>query len=145
MRMARRLAPLVALALAGVGAGCAELDPRPGPIRAMEPRPNPSPIATPVLAPGATTQERLRRNPWLAGFWEELTPAQRRQVESRMRRGKPPLAANRREVQAAWDTMGLEQRDALLTGLPVRPPPTAAAPLRPATAQDAPPGRSGGG
>ena len=134
---------LAALALTGAAACVAEPDPRPGPIRAMEPRPNPTRVAA-AAAPAAaavSTQERVRRNRWLTRFWEELTPAQQRRVEERMRRARPPLAADRPEAQRLWDTMGLNQRDALVFGTPgarsVQP--------APATAQEASPSRAGGG
>jgi hypothetical protein len=130
MRGAARRLALAALVLAGT-ACVAEPDPRPGPIRAMEPRPNPGSSIAPT--PAMTTRERLRRNRWLTQFWEELAPAQRRLVEVRMRRARPPLARNQAEAQRLWDTMGLGQRDALVFGTQPRPSQPA-----PATAQDRP-------
>jgi hypothetical protein len=80
----------------------------------MEPRPNPPVAAAP--APVSRTQDRVRRNRWLTRFWEELTPAQRRRVETRMRRARPPLAADAQEARRLWDTLGLEQRGELVFG-----------------------------
>jgi hypothetical protein len=101
-------------------AGCTALhDPRPGPIRAMEPRPNP-PIgaeARPAGPESASVQERVRRNPWLARFWEELSPAQRRRVAAGMRRA----TSGQEEPAARWDVMGLEERAALVFGGGPRP------------------------
>ncbi len=53
--------------------------------------------------------ERIRQEPWLTRFWEELTPAQRRRVRGRL--DKPED-----EAAAAWDGMGLPQREATLFG-----------------------------
>lgn len=118
-------------ALALVGTGCDSLNPRPGPIRAMEPRPNPPiPAATAagaVPAPASRTQARVRRNRWLTRFWEELTPAQRRRVESRMHRAQPPLAPDTEQARRLWDRLGLEERSNLVFGSgPVRQDPPAA-------------------
>lgn len=77
----------------------------------MEPRPNP-----PVHRPADTPRERLRQNRWLARHWEELTPAQRRRVEQRMRRTHPPVASDHEGAQSAWDTLGLAERDQLVFG-----------------------------
>ncbi len=46
-------------------------------------------------------------------FWEQLTPAQRRRVVTRLRRSEPTT-----EEQAApiWDGLGLPERNALLFG-----------------------------
>jgi hypothetical protein len=49
-------------------------------------------------------------------FWEQLTPAQRRRVLARMRRGEPPLAQNEVEAAPTWDGLGLPERDALVFG-----------------------------
>jgi hypothetical protein len=100
-------------------AGCDTLNPRPGPIRAMEPRPNP-----PAASPAATPQGRQWQTPWLTRFWDELTPAQRRRVMARLQRSPvPPSAA---EAPAAWDVMGLSAREALVFGGNPRGPATAA-------------------
>ncbi len=77
----------------------------------MEPRPNP-----PVSKPPDNPRERLRQNRWLTQFWEELTPAQRRRVEARMRRAQPPIAADKDGARSAWDTLGLAERDRLVFG-----------------------------
>jgi hypothetical protein len=100
-------------------AGCDALNPRPGPIRAMEPRPNP-----PVASPAATPQARQRQSPWLTRFWDELTPSERRRVMAALRRSGSPASAT--EAPAAWDVMGLSARQALVFGGPPRPPDTAA-------------------
>lgn len=97
--------------------GCSQWDPRPGPIRAMAPRPNP-PAARAVAsrpAPEKTPdlQQRLRQNRWLARFWSELTPAQRRRVEGRM---ATEGSADRAEAGERWDVMGLEDRARLVFG-----------------------------
>src|SRR3712207_4996002 len=84
-------------------------------VVAMEPRPNP-PVGASAPKPPEDPRERLRRNRWLAQFWEELTPAQRRRVEARMRRAQPPLASNRESAGLAWDALGLPERDRLVFG-----------------------------
>jgi hypothetical protein len=105
----RSLAPLL-LGLAVAFGACAKK--RPPLVVAMEPRPNP-PLYRP---PADTPRERLRQNRWLAQFWEELTPGQRRRVESRMRRSQPPIAADQESAGSAWDTLGLAERDRLVFG-----------------------------
>lgn len=99
---------------------------RPAAVVAMEPRPNP-----PVYRPADNPRERLRQNRWLAQFWEELTPAQRRRVEARMRRAQPPIASNQEGAGLAWDALGLAERDRLVFGggggAPVRPAAAASA------------------
>lgn len=117
MDASRRLPLLLALAFA-VNA-CQK--PRPPAVVAMEPRPNP-----PLVRHADTPRERLRQNRWLARFWEELTPAQRRRVQHRMRRAQPPIASDQESAQSAWDTLGLAERDRLVFG--------GAAPVRPAAA-----------
>jgi hypothetical protein len=99
--------------------GCDALNPRPGPIRAMEPRPNP-----PVATSPTTPQARLRQAPWLTRFWDELTPSQRRRVMARLRRGPSPTSAA--EAPATWDVMGLPTREALIFGSPPPRPDTTA-------------------
>ncbi len=93
--------------------------PRPAPVVAMEPRPNP-PVGAPAKPPD-DPRLRLRQNRWLAHFWEELTPAQRRRVEARMRRAQPPLASNQDSARLTWDALGLAERDRLVFGPPARP------------------------
>ncbi|WP_149536930.1 hypothetical protein [Siccirubricoccus phaeus] len=92
-------------------AGCDLLDPRPGPIRAMSPIPNPS--AAPPERPAAVGA-RARRNPWLTQFWAELTPARQRQVAARLSRA--PYNKSAEEAPATWDVMGLADREALIFG-----------------------------
>ena len=92
---------------------------RPGPVVAMEPRPNP-PVGA-AAKPADNPRDRLRQNRWLAQFWEELTPAQRRGVEARMRRAQPPLASDQDGARLAWDALGLAERDRLVFGAPARP------------------------
>lgn len=99
----------------------------PGPVVAMEPRPNPPVGAAPAAKPPGDPRERLRQNRWLAQFWEELTPAQRRRVEARMRRAQPPMASDQDSASRAWDGLGLTERDRLVFG-------GAAPPARPAAA-----------
>jgi hypothetical protein len=105
------------LLLALLMAGCAiEPDPRPGPIRAMEPRPNP-PV---VEAPPPSGRDRVRQNPWLTRSWEELRPDQRRRVTTRLRRsGQQP----EEPIPAFWDRLGLPDRTSLVFGTPALPPP----------------------
>ena len=105
-----RVLPLL-LALALASGACR---PRPAPVVAMEPRPNP-PVTAATKLPD-NPRERLRQNRWLAQFWEELTPAQRRRVEARMRRAQPPFASNRESAGLAWDALGLAERDRLVFG-----------------------------
>lgn len=88
-------------------------DPRPGPVRAMAPRPNPP--AAPPRAAAAGPPQRAR---WVTQFWEELTPAQRRLVSARMRRRAAPRITDAKEAQAEWDVMGLPEREALILGRP---------------------------
>lgn len=85
-------------------------NPRPGPIRAMEPRPNP-----PLRAATAARVSPSRPD-WLPRFWEELSPAQRRVVLSRLRRGPLPRVTGKDDAPAAWDVMGLPEREVLVTG-----------------------------
>ncbi|MCO6417431.1 hypothetical protein JYK14_14855 [Siccirubricoccus sp. KC 17139] len=92
-------------------AGCDALNPRPGPIRAMAPIPNP-PAVTPEQP--ATVGARARRNPWLTQFWAELSRARQRQVAARLRRA--PYNKSAEEAPAAWDVMGLAEREALIFG-----------------------------
>jgi hypothetical protein len=106
------------LLLALLMAGCAELepDPRPGPIRAMEPRPNP-PV---VLAPPPSGRDRVRQNPWLTRSWEELKSDERSRVTARLRHtGRQPDEP----ISAFWDLLGLPDRTALVFGTPALPPP----------------------
>lgn len=95
----RRL--LVLAALAAVS-GCA-------------PAPAPVTVAAPAPAPPrpATLAERLRREAWLARFWEELTSSQRRRVLARLRRGEPTTED---EAASRWDALGLPEREALVFG-----------------------------
>jgi hypothetical protein len=99
--------------------GCDALNPRPGPIRAMEPRPNP-----PAVSAVPTPQARLRQAPWLTRFWDELTPSQRRRVLARLRRS--PFPSSPAEAPATWDVMGLPTREALIFGRPLPRPDTGA-------------------
>ncbi len=100
-----------AIALLALLPACSALqNPRPGPVRAMEPRPNP-----PVRA---VTRETPQRQAWMTRFWEELSPAQRRTVLSRLRRGLSPRAKTETEAAAVWDVMGLPERETLVTGRP---------------------------
>lgn len=117
----RAIVPLL-LALTLAFGACAPK--RPAPVVAMEPRPNP-----PLVKAPDNPRERLRQNRWLAQFWEELTPAQRRRVEARMRRAQPPVAGGREGVAQMWDGLGLAERDRLVFG--------GGAPPRPASASAA--------
>jgi hypothetical protein len=92
---------------------------KPAPVVAMEPRPNP-PLQQPK--PPDNPRDRLRQNRWLAQFWEELTPAQRKRVETRMRRAQPPVASNQESAGHAWDALGLAERDRLVFGGGAAPP-----------------------
>lgn len=105
-----------------LAAGCSQFDPRPGPIRAMAPRPNPPVAAAPAAPAGETPsgRERVRQNPWLTRSWEELSPAQRRRVTARLRRSPAPPAE---PIQAYWDRLGLPDRTSLVFGTPSLPPP----------------------
>lgn len=127
--MPRPLAPLL-LALVVVSGACAKK--RPPAVVAMEPRPNP-PISR--AQPADTPRERLRQNRWLAQFWEELTPAQRRRVEARMRRAQPSMAADGASAGSTWDTLGLAERDRLVFGGSAPARSAAAAGERPAPSE----------
>ena len=122
----------------------------PAPVVAMEPRPNPpttaadagAPPSRPRAAeprpetlagagsaapqaadPEARTRLLVRQNPWLTRFWMELTPAQQSRVERQLRRGDVALAVENSEPAAAWDSMGLADRAALVFGRGERPAP----------------------
>jgi hypothetical protein len=58
----------------------------------------------------------VRQEAWLTRFWEQLTPAQRRRVLARMRRGEEPLARTEAEAAPVWDGLGLPDRNALVFG-----------------------------
>ncbi len=115
----------------------------PGPVVAMEPRPDPPPPSVSSAAldgsaqpnrdrgargaaeprpdpaaadPEARTRSLVRQNPWLTQFWMELTPAQQARVERQLNRGGMVLAAERAEPAAAWDSMGLSDRAKLIFG-----------------------------
>ena len=119
-----RSVALLSAALLALGSGAC--GPKTPPVVvAMEPRPNP-PLVRP---PPDNPRERLRQNRWLAQFWEELTPAQRRRVEARMRRAKPPLVSEQEAASHVWDGLGLAERDRLVFG--------GAAPARPSAAASA--------
>jgi hypothetical protein len=105
---APRLFPLFLALVLAFGA-CRKPPPK---VVAMEPRPNPPVVAKPADNP----RDRLRQNRWLAQFWEELTPAQRRRVETRMRRAQPPIARDQESAGMAWDGLGLAERDRLVFG-----------------------------
>jgi hypothetical protein len=85
-----------------------------------QPQPVVQPQAPSPPPPPATLEQRVRREGWLTRFWEQLTPAQRRRVLARMRRGNPPQARTQEEAAPIWDGLGLPERDALVFG---RPPP----------------------
>ncbi|WP_270934261.1 hypothetical protein [Falsiroseomonas oryzae] len=103
--MVRRRTILLALTAL---AGCAAPAPTP-------PAPPPPRRAQPVTLP-----ERVRQEAWLTRFWAELTPAQKRRVLGRLRRGEPPAARSEAEAAPVWDALGLPERNALVfgTGLP---------------------------
>jgi hypothetical protein len=101
------------LVAAALLAGCA------APVAVPEARPEPVvtfAAAAPVPPAAPTLAERIRQEGWLVRFWEQLTPAQRRRVTTRMRQGSPPLARTEEEAAPAWDGLGLPQRDALVFG-----------------------------
>jgi hypothetical protein len=87
------------------------------------------PPAPPAARPvPADLPARLRQAPWMARFWAELTPAQRRRVQARLRRADPGLATEE-QAPRAWDALGLPERDALLFArVPPRLPPPAVPP-----------------
>lgn len=66
--------------------------------------------------PPITLAERIRQEGWLVRFWEQLTPAQRRRVTTRLRQNTPPLAKAEEDAGPVWDGLGLPQRDALVFG-----------------------------
>jgi hypothetical protein len=76
----------------------------------------PPPAAPAPPAPPPTLTQRVRREVWITRFWEQLTPAQRRRVLARMRRGEPPQARTESEAAPIWDGLGLPERDALVFG-----------------------------
>jgi hypothetical protein len=109
----RRVVVLLFLAAVLASGACR---PRPPVVVAMEPRPNPPTGSAAAARPADSPRERLRQNRWLAQFWEELTPAQRRRVERRMRRTQPPIASDGESAGVAWDGLGLAERDRLVFG-----------------------------
>ncbi len=77
--------------------------PLPGTAAAPEPAPPPD--------PARRTRFLLRENPWIAGFWAELAPAERARAERAFaRRGEHD------DLPAAWDRLGLAERVLLLFG-----------------------------
>lgn len=80
------------------------------------PQPAPRPPGPTVAAAPVTLAARVRQEGWLTRFWEQLTPAQRRRVQARLRRGAPPLATTAAEAAPVWDGLGLPDRNALLFG-----------------------------
>jgi len=116
----RREQILVLIAISFASTSCAQLNPRPEPIRAMEPRPNPpsSRAATIQQAPdkNADLQEQLRRDRWVTLFWSELTSDQRQRIARRMQHAAPSLAGDRDGQARYWDVMGLEDRLKLVRG-----------------------------
>lgn len=132
---APRAVLLLCAALLALGSGACRPKPQPL-VVAMEPRPNP-PAARP---PSPDPRERLRQNRWLAQFWEELTPAQRRRVEARMRRARPSLASGAEGPGHVWDGLGLAERDRLVFGggAPARPTAAAASAAPPEAEAPAP-------
>jgi hypothetical protein len=91
------------LLLGGVllAGGCART---PGPVVAMPPVDSAS-------AP-PPTEVVIRRSPWLARNFDELTPQQQRRIERHMVRAGQ--AASREESRVNWDTLGLEERRSLI-------------------------------
>jgi hypothetical protein len=112
---------LFLIALAVSTASCTGLDPRPGPIRAMEPRPD-APVsriaapARPAASQAPDMQRRLRQHRWLTQFWDALTPAQQRRVAARMRLADDGATEDVAGVQRRWDVMGLAERAGLVFG-----------------------------
>lgn len=80
----------------------------------------PPPAASPRVAAASpapiTLATRVRQEGWLTRFWEQLTPAQRRRVLARLRRGAAPVASTVEEAAPVWDGLGLPDRDALVFG-----------------------------
>lgn len=95
-----------ALALLAV-AGCAQ------PVQ--PPRPA-SPPAPPRRAAAPSLAQRVRQEPWITRFWEQLTPAQRRRVLARLSAGDPPPATTQEQAAPLWDALGLPEREALVFG-----------------------------
>jgi hypothetical protein len=117
----RRERLVVLIASSFVTISCSQLNPRPGPVRAMEPRPNPPSsraVAATQQAPSKLSdlQDRLRRDRWVTRFWAELTPDQRRRVAKRMQDAAPNLVVDREDHARYWDVMGLEDRLKLVFG-----------------------------
>lgn len=78
--------------------------------------------APPRTAGPVSLSQRVRQEGWMTRFWEQLTPAQKRRVLGRLRRGDPPHATTEEEAAPVWDALGLPERDALVFGggLPAR-------------------------
>jgi hypothetical protein len=137
------LAPILLLGWVLLAGGCAQA---PGRVVAMPPVDSAS-----APPPPAPTEVVVRRSPWLARNFDELTPAQQRRIERQMARSRQ--AASREEARVRWDTLGLEERRTLIfprrgttpaasaqaaRRLPTPPPP----PPPPAPAPTGPPGGS---
>jgi hypothetical protein len=93
---------------------CACAEKPASPLPAAEAAPAATFAAEPPPPP-ATLNERLRQEAWMARFWEQLTPAQRRRVTARLRQADPPLVSDA-AAPPVWDAMGLPERDALIFG-----------------------------
>lgn len=97
-------------------AGCAAPAPPPVQRRSAPSSVTTTASAATTAAPARTLSERIRREGWMTRFWEQLTPAQRRRVLTRLRRGEPPMATTPDEAAPIWDALGLPERDALIFG-----------------------------
>ncbi|MBW8268068.1 hypothetical protein [Caldovatus aquaticus] len=99
--------------------------------------------APPPPAPPPTA-EVVRRNPWLAHHFDELTPPQQARVAQRLRRARPPRADTPEEARRHWDATGLEERRALIAPVAGRPRVRATAAQRPSGTGGAAPAATGG-
>lgn len=141
---------LAILSLALTVSGCVNIDgmdqlgrlletmPRPSPVVAMDPIPNPvaasvpertsqssrvragepqsNPLALPEGDAAARTRLLVRQNQWLTRFWMELRPDQQARVARRLRGGDVQLASEQAEPAATWDRTGLADRARLIFG-----------------------------
>jgi hypothetical protein len=85
-------------------------DPRPPTLEAATAAPAPAAATDPATRRAAL----LRQNPWITGFWGQLSTSQKGWVTRRMQRGGATLASD--SVAVAWDRMGLAERVQLLFG-----------------------------
>jgi hypothetical protein len=74
------------------------------------------PIPSPQFDAEERTRLAVRQHRWLMRSWSELTSAQQVRIERQLRQGSVGRTAERTELAAIWDTMGLVDRTKLNFG-----------------------------